>query len=95
MPALRHSPDGQIKRRQKSELAESVGSPPVPVADGVHEARGHEATGCHSRAFGGGEPRTGAVGMSPRGRGERISTHPPAEPRVKGKRETWAAPVAK
>ena len=38
------------------------------MTDGVHEARGLEATRCHPRSFGRSEARTGVIGVSPRGR---------------------------
>ena len=43
-------------------------SPRAPTANGVHQARGIEATGCHSRSFGGGEAPTGVAGVSSRKR---------------------------
>ena len=44
------------------------------MADGVHQARGLEATRCSPRGFGGGEARTSVVGVSPRRRGQSVST---------------------
>lgn len=49
---------------------------PAPVADDVYEARGLEATGCRLRSCGGGEHRSGVIGVSPRGKGKRSSISP-------------------
>ena len=65
------------------------------MINGVHQARGLEATGCHPRSFRGGEVRTGVVGVSPRGRGQSVSTQPLGEPLSAGNEEAWNMLMAK
>ena len=45
MSALLHSPDGRIKRRKRLALVDSGDRvTPAPMADGVHQGRGLQAT---------------------------------------------------
>ncbi|CAN0249475.1 unnamed protein product, partial [Laminaria digitata] len=66
------------------------------LADGVHQERGLEATGCRPRSFGAGEARTGVVCVSPRGRGQKWQ-HATfwQTPQIAGNEETWTTLVAK
>ena len=65
-------------------------SPPSPVANGVHEARVREGTGCRPRIFREDEARTGVIGMPPPGRGESSSTHASGRPKPSKKRRDLA-----
>ena len=90
MPALFHSQDGRIKRRQRFVLGKSGDTsillPWLMVYTRRWDSRQRDAD---QEASKGAKGRTGVVGVSPRGRSQSCNTKASGEPRLAEKEETW------
>ena len=76
---VQHASSASLTGRPDQEAArvrvgrERQQNPSVPIDDGVHATKAHEATRCHRKKFGKGEDRTGVVTGSPCWRGDGIA----------------------